>query len=182
MALTPSSKPIHGTCVMPNKPRHSGKLGQAEYRYIQRDGAIGGGKTTGLSFHRDTQEGILSCVFVVDSCDRKAVHPCCKSNKCLFRLIGSPIDPSAPTMVETRCRDEFLFYVRETHKEMHAEGQNRSRGILVARLKLALQPEESPPSPAQGNSYIYSREESKQQLWWKRPNETLLQVSAFSLI
>eukprot|EP00873_Tetraselmis_striata_P002449 jgi/Tetstr1/422713/TSEL_013510.t1 len=80
-------------------------------------------------------------------------------------------------MVEARCRDEFLFDVRETRKEMHAEGQNRSRDILVARLKLALQPEESPPSPAQGYSYLYSREESKQELWWKRPNGTLIRPS-----
>eukprot|EP00873_Tetraselmis_striata_P026208 jgi/Tetstr1/446472/TSEL_034013.t1 len=178
MALTSSSKPIHGTCVVPNKPRNSGKLGQAEYRFIKRDRPIGEGKTTGLSFRHDTQEGILSCAFVVDSRGRKAVHPCCKGSKCLFRLIGSPFDPSAPTAVEARCRDEFLYDVRETRKEVHAEGQNRSRDILTSRLKLAFQPEESSPSFAECYSYIETRDdsESKQQWWWKRPNGTFIRT------
>eukprot|EP00873_Tetraselmis_striata_P025804 jgi/Tetstr1/446068/TSEL_033670.t1 len=176
MALTSSSKPFHGTCVVPNKPRNSGKLGQAEYRFIKRDRAIGEGKTTGLSFRRDTPEGILSCAFVVDSRGRKAVHPCCKGSKCLFRLIGSPFDLSAPTAVEARCRDEFLFDVLETRKEVHAEGQNRSRDILASRLKLAFQPEESSPSFVECYSYIETRDdsESKQQWWWKRPNGTFI--------
>lgn len=184
MALTSSSKPFHGTCVVPNKPRNSGKLGQAEYRFIKRDRAIGEGKTTGLSFRRDTQEGILSCAFVVDSRGRKAVHPCCKGSKCLFRLIGSPFDPSAPSVVEARCRDEFLFDVLETRKEVHAEGQNRSRDILASRLKLAFQPEESSPSFVECYSYIETRDdsESKQQWWWKRPNGTFIRVSAFPLL
>eukprot|EP00873_Tetraselmis_striata_P023317 jgi/Tetstr1/443581/TSEL_031580.t1 len=178
MALTSSSKPFHGTCVVPNKPRNSGKLGQAEYRFIKRDRAIGEGKTTGLSFRRDTPEGILSCAFVVDSRGRKAVHPCCKGSKCLFRLIGSPFDPSAPTAVEARCRDEFLFDVLETRKEVHAEGQNRSRDILASRLKLAFQPEESSPSFVECYSYIETRDdsESKQQWWWKRPNGTFIRT------
>eukprot|EP00873_Tetraselmis_striata_P036293 jgi/Tetstr1/456557/TSEL_043277.t1 len=178
MALTSSSKPFHGTCVVPNKPRNSGKLGQAEYRFIKRDRAIGEGKTTGLSFRRDTPEGILSCAFVVDSRGRKAVHPCCKGSKCLFRLIGSPFDPSAPTAVEARCRDEFLFDVLETRKEVHAEGQNRSRDILASRLKLAFQPEESSPSFVECYSYMETRDdsESKQQWWWKRPNGTFIRT------
>eukprot|EP00873_Tetraselmis_striata_P042620 jgi/Tetstr1/462884/TSEL_007833.t1 len=178
MALTSSSKPFHGTCVVPNKPRNSGKLGQAEYRFIKRDRAIGEGKTTGLSFRRDTQEGILSCAFVVDSRGRKAVHPCCKGSKCLFRLMGSPFDPSAPSVVEARCRDEFLFDVLETRKEVHAEGQNRSRDILASRLKLAFQPEESSPSFVECYSYIETRDdsESKQQWWWKRPNGTFIRT------
>eukprot|EP00873_Tetraselmis_striata_P035478 jgi/Tetstr1/455742/TSEL_042541.t1 len=178
MALTSSSKPFHGTCVVPNKLRNSGKLGQAEYRFIKRDRAIGEGKTTGLSFRRDTPEGILSCAFVVDSRGRKAVHPCCKGSKCLFRLIGSPFDPSAPTAVEARCRDEFLFDVLETRKEVHAEGQNRSRDILASRLKLAFQPEESSPSFVEWYSYIETRDdsESKQQWWWKRPNGTFIRT------